>query len=148
LSLRPESFIHSRRRQDEQHLSESSLLFHLLVTKTLPRILEECTSSRDSHRIRAGRPGFDSKRGQEIFIFFTASRPAMVPTEPRGVKRPWREADHSPQSNAEVKNAWSYAFTPPHLDGVTLNVLSSKSVLALLSGPRHKEYSLLAFDEV
>jgi len=29
-----------------------------------------------------------------------------------GVKRPVREADHSPPSNAEVKNAWSYTSTP------------------------------------
>jgi hypothetical protein len=30
-----------------------------------------------------------------------------------GVKRPGREANHSPPSSAEVKNAWSYASTPP-----------------------------------
>jgi hypothetical protein len=30
-----------------------------------------------------------------------------------GVKRPGREADHSPPSNPEVKNAWTYTFTPP-----------------------------------
>jgi hypothetical protein len=29
------------------------------------------------------------------------------------VKRPRREADHSPPSSAEVKNAWSYTSTPP-----------------------------------
>jgi hypothetical protein len=28
-----------------------------------------------------------------------------------GVKRRWREADHSPPSSAEVKNAWSYTST-------------------------------------
>jgi hypothetical protein len=28
------------------------------------------------------------------------------------VKRPEREADHLPSSSAEVKNAWSYTFTP------------------------------------
>jgi hypothetical protein len=33
-------------------------------------------------------------------------------TLPR-VKRPGREADRSPPSNAEVKNAWSYISTPP-----------------------------------
>jgi hypothetical protein len=27
---------------------------------------------------------------------------------------PGREADHSPPSSAEVKNAWSYASTPPY----------------------------------
>jgi hypothetical protein len=29
-----------------------------------------------------------------------------------GVKRPGREADHSPPSSAEDKNAWSYTTTP------------------------------------
>jgi hypothetical protein len=32
----------------------------------------------------------------------------------RGVKRPGREADHSPPSSAEVKNAWSYTSTPQY----------------------------------
>jgi hypothetical protein len=32
---------------------------------------------------------------------------------PWGVKRLGCESDHSPQSNAEVKNAWSYIYTPP-----------------------------------
>jgi hypothetical protein len=30
------------------------------------------------------------------------------------VKRPGREAAHSPQTSAEVKNAWNYASIPPH----------------------------------
>jgi hypothetical protein len=38
-----------------------------------------------------------------------------------GVKRPEREADHSPPSSAEVKNAWSYTSTTPiHPHGVVL----------------------------
>jgi hypothetical protein len=37
------------------------------------------------------------------------------------VKRPGREAGHSPPSSAEVKNAWSYTSTPPvRLHGVGL----------------------------
>jgi hypothetical protein len=32
-----------------------------------------------------------------------------------GVKRPGREADHSPSSSAEVKNAWSYTCTPQYV---------------------------------
>jgi hypothetical protein len=32
-----------------------------------------------------------------------------------GVKRPGREADHSPPSSAEVKNAWSYTSTPQYV---------------------------------
>jgi len=31
-----------------------------------------------------------------------------------GVKRPGREADNSPPSSAEVKNAWSYTSTLPN----------------------------------
>ena len=30
-----------------------------------------------------------------------------------GVRRPERDADHSPPSNAEVKNEWGYSSTPP-----------------------------------
>jgi hypothetical protein len=38
------------------------------------------------------------------------------------VKRPGREADHSPPSSAEVKNAWSYTSNPPvRLYGVALS---------------------------
>jgi hypothetical protein len=31
-----------------------------------------------------------------------------------GIKRPGREADHSPPFSAEVKNAWSYTSTPQY----------------------------------
>jgi hypothetical protein len=58
-----------------------------------------------------------------IFLFTTASRPALGSTQPPvqwipgavslGVKQPGRKADHSPPSSAEVKNAWNYAYTPP-----------------------------------
>jgi hypothetical protein len=57
--------------------------------------------------------GFHSWRGVGIFLFTTASRTALGPTQPPiqwvpgahslGVKRPGREADHSPPSSAEVK---------------------------------------------
>jgi len=30
------------------------------------------------------------------------------------VKRPGREADHSPPSSADIKKAWSYTFTPQY----------------------------------
>jgi hypothetical protein len=32
-----------------------------------------------------------------------------------GVKRPGREADHSPRASAEVKQMWIYTCTPPYL---------------------------------
>jgi hypothetical protein len=57
--------------------------------------------------------GFESQQGLEIFLFTTAARTALGPTQPPiqwvlsgavslGVKRPGREADHSPPSSAEV----------------------------------------------
>jgi hypothetical protein len=57
--------------------------------------------------------GFDSSRGLGIFLFTTASRTALGPTQPSikwvpgalslGIKRPGRETDHSPTSSAEVE---------------------------------------------
>jgi hypothetical protein len=57
--------------------------------------------------------GFDSQQGLGIFLFTTVSRMALRPTQPPiqwvpgalslGLKRPEREADHSPPSSTEVK---------------------------------------------
>jgi hypothetical protein len=70
----------------------------------------------------AGRPGFDFRQGQEIFVFSTASRTALGPTQPPiqwvlrtlspWVKQSGREADHSPPTGAEVKNTWIYTSSP------------------------------------
>jgi hypothetical protein len=59
-----------------------------------------------------------------IFLFTPASRLALGPTQPPiqwvsgvlslGVKRPGPEADHSPPSDAKVKNVWSYTSTPQY----------------------------------
>jgi len=56
-----------------------------------------------------------------MFLFSTASRPTLGHTRPPiqwvpgalspEVKRPECEADHSPSSSFEVKNAWRYTFT-------------------------------------
>jgi hypothetical protein len=76
--------------------------------------------------------GFNSWQGLGIILFNAVSRTALGPTQPLiqwvpealslGVKRPGREADHSPPSSAKVKNAWSYTSTPPiRLHGVVLS---------------------------
>jgi hypothetical protein len=31
-----------------------------------------------------------------------------------GLKRPGREADHSPPASAKIKKMWIYTFTPPY----------------------------------
>jgi len=68
--------------------------------------------------------GFDSRQGLGIFVFTTASRTALVTTQPPiqwvtealslGIKRPGSEADQSPPSSVGVKIAWSYTSTPPY----------------------------------
>jgi hypothetical protein len=67
-----------------------------------------------SNRLWAAQLGFHSQQKQEIFLYCTASRPALGLTHSPiqcvpgalspGVKQPRREADHSPPSSAEVKN--------------------------------------------
>jgi hypothetical protein len=61
-------------------------------------------------RIRTGRPGFDSRKELRIFLFASAFRPVLGPTQPQiqwvpgglslGLRRPGREADRSPPSSA------------------------------------------------
>jgi hypothetical protein len=63
--------------------------------------------------------------GLGIFLFFTASRTAPRPTHPpiqwapgtlsSVIKRPGREADHSPPSSAEIKHAWRYTSSPEYV---------------------------------
>jgi hypothetical protein len=65
---------------------------------------------------------FESGKRLGIFLFTTVSISILGPIRPPiqwlpgglslEVKRPVRESDHSPQSSAEVKNAWSYTATP------------------------------------
>jgi hypothetical protein len=57
--------------------------------------------SRCGDRILAGRPGFDSRQGQEMFLFSAASRPGAVS---QGIQRPRCEAHCSPRSSADVRN--------------------------------------------
>jgi hypothetical protein len=71
-------------------------------------------NSRDSSvGITIGVLGFDSRQGLGIFLFTTASRPALGLTQPPikwvpgtlslAVKRPGREADHSRPFSAEER---------------------------------------------
>jgi hypothetical protein len=77
--------------------------------------------------------GFDSRPGLRVFLFNTASRTALGSTLPPiqwvlaalsvGVKRPEREADHSPPSSAEVKEYEElYLHSPIRLLGVVLKL--------------------------
>jgi hypothetical protein len=76
--------------------------------------------------------GFDFRQRLGIFLFTTASRTALGPTQPPiqwvqgslslGVKQPVCEADHSPPSSAEVKECVElYLHSPIRLHGVVLS---------------------------
>jgi hypothetical protein len=106
-----------------------SSLFYVIILRLRGAItpLPNTPSWRGAQLIKAGWTigvlGFNSRWGLGIFLFTTASRKALGPTQPptqcvRGalslrVKRPGREADHSPPSSAEVKERVGYTSTPP-----------------------------------
>jgi hypothetical protein len=95
--------------------------------------------------LRAGRldyRGFESRQGLGIFLFTTASRPALEPTQPpiqliQGalslvVKRPGREAHHSPPSSAEVKECVELNLhSLTRLHGVVLSLRNAQGQLYL-----------------
>jgi hypothetical protein len=79
---------------------------------------------------------FDSQQGLGIFLFTTASRTPLGPTKPPiqwipgalslGVKRPGREADHSPSYSAEVKEYLELYLTPQYAFVALCSVIKSR----------------------
>jgi hypothetical protein len=77
--------------------------------------------------LQAGRRRGRSSRPvrAKSFLFFMSSKPILGFTQPliqwvpgvlsAGVKRPGREADHSPPANVEVKKIWIYTSTPSYV---------------------------------
>ena len=89
----------------------------ILAFNTLYYFILYSAWSRDSlegkvSTIRAARPrncGSNPVRGLSIS--------ALLPIQTLislAVKRPWRKANSSYQSTAEIKNEWSYTSTSPH----------------------------------
>jgi hypothetical protein len=77
----------------------------------------------------------------EIFLFSTASRTALSqPTSYSmgsgyfypGIKRPEREADHSPPSSFKVNNAQNYSSTPTYIF-MALCLVKRRDTFSLLS---------------
>jgi hypothetical protein len=78
----------------------------------------------DSNWLQAGcLRGWSSSPGRgKIFLLSMSSRPVLRLTQPPvqwvlgvlspGVKQPGHEADLSPSTSAEIKNAWIYTSTP------------------------------------
>jgi hypothetical protein len=120
--------------------TDVSALFYLTTPfqMILEWILGKCKSRDNSDDIALGY-GLDD-RGSRVqfpagagdFLFITASRTALGPTQPPiqwvpralslGVKRPGREIDHSPPSSAEVKECVElYFHCPIRLHGMVFN---------------------------
>jgi hypothetical protein len=82
-----------------------------------------------SDRLWAGRPGLGFRQGQEILLYFTASRQVLGFTQPPiqwtleapGVKRPGRETDHSLPSSTEVRICGAIPTLPLRPRGIVLN---------------------------
>jgi hypothetical protein len=109
----------------------SSLSFRLACSEVKVNLRQQLRwklfqYSRYSDRLRAERPRCrNSSPGMgKIFLFPASSKPALGPTRPSiqwvpwapypGIKRPGREADHSPPASAEVNNTWICASTHPY----------------------------------
>jgi hypothetical protein len=94
-------------------------------------------------RLRAGRPGFDSRKEQGLFSLTyrthtgSGAQPAFYTLGTGvlslGIKRPGRKSDHSPPPTGEIKNAWSYTSTPQtRLPGVVLSYARDKFTLIII----------------
>jgi hypothetical protein len=97
----------------------------LVLYYMLPRIF-----SQYSGWPRTGRPGFDPRQRQRIFLLASASRPTLGPTQPPvqwvpgalspGVKvRPRRDVDHPPHLAPRLRISRGYTSSlPKRLHGV------------------------------
>jgi hypothetical protein len=78
----------------------------------------------------AGRPGFDSWKGQEISLFSVTSYAMGIRAISFGTKRQGRKADHSPPSTAEVKEGGAI----PPLHHISRRRVSKKSKAIPVTG--------------
>jgi hypothetical protein len=65
-------------------------------------------------RVPVGSRVFSSPRRPDRLWAHPASYPMRTGSSSPGVKRPRREADHSPPTSVEVKKMWIYTFTPTY----------------------------------
>jgi hypothetical protein len=85
-------------------------------TRTLGKYVENSSQCNDWLQDGQARNRSSSPGRVNNFQFFISSRPALEPTQPSvqwvagalppGIKRPVREAGHSPLISAKVKKTW------------------------------------------
>jgi hypothetical protein len=81
-------------------------------------------------------------------IFFKRSTSVLsYCVTPLGTKRPWREANHSPQSSAEIENSWSYPSTASYVWMVWYDSDEHEGQ-PNLTFYRFKYYSLICFNKI
>jgi hypothetical protein len=71
-------------------------------------------------RLRTGRPDFDFRQGQGFSSWSPRPSSLLIRLILRffpGEKQTEHEAENTPPSIAEVKNAWSFTCTPPYVFG-------------------------------
>jgi hypothetical protein len=124
----------SRSRRTVRKLLDTSSYSDIPTLWASYRMLLKCVERiiRSTYKVISNCYGLDDQgsrvrfpAGAGNFSLHYLSRTALGPTLPPiqwvpgalflGVKRPGREADYSPPSSAEVKNAWSYTSTPQYV---------------------------------
>jgi hypothetical protein len=95
-----------------------------LINTTRPRAcFRKGQLSWYSDGLLAGQPGFDTRQGQGIYLYSTASAPALGPIQTVSwVKRLGREADHSSPYSDEIKNGGAISPFPIRHRGVVIKV--------------------------
>jgi len=102
---------------------------HCAITGRHSRVRAALLHRHIGHRPATGwtMQVFNPGMNNTTFIFSKTSTPALGPTPKvlsSGVKRPGRQADHSPPHSAKVTNVWSYTSSPYiHIHGVNTDNL-------------------------
>jgi hypothetical protein len=104
------------------------ILIYIERTKLIPCNITLYIGSRDCSVGNAtgyGLSGRGSNPGRSKILLFTASRPALCPTQPPIHLVPWDvslrvtqqglDADHSPPSSVDVKNDGAISPLPPYV---------------------------------
>jgi hypothetical protein len=117
-----EATILSDGQQITSILLNSKVRYRVYNSPLLVPILSQMNPIHTGYRLDDLCSGVRVWRMLQIFLFSTAFRPALGPTQPPiqwvlgalslGEKRLRREADHSPPSRTDVDNTWSYTPLP------------------------------------
>jgi hypothetical protein len=109
--------------EQQERERERYILLGILNKSIISTIIRHLNmwDSRYRHGLRTGRRGSIPGRVQTVSGAHPASYPRGSWGSCPGVKRPARETDHLPTSNAEVKNGGAVPPFPIYIHGIVLN---------------------------